>query len=106
MPCEQLLKLGKTHPRGLALIVFSTRSALTLGLSLLGESLPRGINEPSSNQDNCHLNSQQPAGRSAVSLVPRPVPTSLNTNACWCDRGPRGARFSKAGGKELAETLA
>lgn len=63
MPCEQLLKLGKTHPRGLALIVFSTRSALTLGLSLHGESLPRGINEPSSNQDNHHLNSQQPARR-------------------------------------------
>lgn len=63
MPCEQLLKLGKTHPRGLALIVFNAKSTLTLGLSLLGESLPRGINEPSSNQDNHHLNSQQTARR-------------------------------------------
>ena len=46
MPCEQPLKLGKTQPHGLALIVFSAKSTLTLGLSLLGEPLPRGINDP------------------------------------------------------------
>lgn len=57
MPCEQPLKLGKTRPHGHALIVFSAKSTLTLGPSLLGEPLLTGINDLSLNQDNSHLNS-------------------------------------------------
>lgn len=45
MPSEQPLELGMAQPRGLALIVFTARSALTLALSFFGESLPRGIND-------------------------------------------------------------
>lgn len=116
MPCEQPLKLGKTRPHGLALIVFSAKSTLTLGLSLLGEPLPRGINDLSLNQDNHHLNSQPTVGRRmkavlcdvAVScgfpLIPGPVPTSLNTNVSWsdkgwCDPGPERGRLQQSWGK-------
>lgn len=45
MPSEQPLELGMAQPRGLALIVFTARSTLTLALSFFGESLPRGIND-------------------------------------------------------------
>lgn len=69
MTCEQPLKPGKTQPWGLALIIFSTKSTLTLGLSLLGEPLPRGINDHSLNQDNQHLNSQLPAGRRVKAVL-------------------------------------
>lgn len=38
MPSEQPLELGTAQPRGLALIVFTARSTLTLTLSFFGDS--------------------------------------------------------------------
>lgn len=61
MPCEQPLKLGKTQPHGLALIVFSAKS--TLGCHCLGNLCLEELMTPSLNQDNSHLNSQLTVGR-------------------------------------------
>lgn len=119
MPSEQPLELGTAQPRGLALIVFTARSTLTLTLSFFGDSLPRGINDLSLSWDNCHLNSQLTVGGERRALLwyavflrlspgHKTCPTFLSTKACRQRQGQvqsPGTCSSVSPGQNVASSL-